>query len=47
MRILMKNLQTYTWEQEVAKQFLTADEVLSYLACEVYFKFINKKTYLI
>ncbi|VVH66078.1 Predicted transcriptional regulator containing an HTH domain and an uncharacterized domain shared with the mammalian protein Schlafen [uncultured Gammaproteobacteria bacterium] len=42
MRILMKNLQTYTWEQEVAKQFLTADEVLSYLACEVYFKLISQ-----
>ncbi len=42
MQILMKNLQTYTWEHEVAKQFLTADEVLNYLAYKVYFKLISQ-----
>ncbi len=42
MQILMKNLQTHTWEREIAKPFLTANEVLSYLAYKVYFKLTDQ-----
>lgn len=42
MQILMKNLQTHTWEREIAKPFLTADEALNYLAYKVYFKLTNQ-----
>lgn len=42
MRILMKNLQTYTWEKEVAKQFLTAQDIFNYLDYKTYFKLTNQ-----
>lgn len=42
MQILMRNLQTHTWEKEIAKQFLTAQDVLNYLNYKTYFKLTNQ-----
>lgn len=42
MQILMKNLQTHTWEKESAKQFLSAQDVLRYLDYKTYFKLTNQ-----
>lgn len=39
---LIKNLQSYTWEKDIAKTFLTEDEVLHYIDYPTYFK-LNKK----
>jgi predicted HTH transcriptional regulator len=38
MQLLIKKLQSYTWEKGIAKQFLTADEVLNHLNYQEYFK---------
>ena len=38
MQTLIKNLQTYTWESDIAKSFLSAGEVLYYLDYQSYFK---------
>ncbi len=42
MQLLMKKLQPHAWEQEIAKPFLTANEILSHLDYEVYFKLTNQ-----
>ena len=39
---LIKNLHIYTWEKEVAKSFLTADEVLKLIDYPSYFKLTHQ-----
>lgn len=43
MQDLIKNLHTYTWENEVAKQFLSISAVFEYLNYPIYFKLTDQK----